>query len=293
MYRNANRSALIVGVASLSLLVVACKGNEYSELERDSALARDLARVAADSAVQPQLQDLPPREQAQPPVRAQRNRAQQAPLSRTSPSSAPRSATEPPSAAASSGGTVVTPSPAGSERPLAVIAAGTTLSLTASQKVCTNTHKVGDRFTATLAQAVSGSNGAYIPAGSPVTIEVTELHRSQSANDQIVMGFKVVSLAVGDKIYYPEAEVTTAQITRVRATSGSEDAKKVVGGAVAGAIIGQILGRDRKGTLIGAAAGAAAGGAAAAATADYDGCVDAGAPLTVKLTAPLSVLAGS
>jgi outer membrane lipoprotein SlyB len=107
------------------------------------------------------------------------------------------------------------------------------------------------------------------------------------------MGFRVTSLSVGDKVYYPQAEVTAAQITRVRATSGSEDAKKVVGGAVAGAIIGQILGRDRKGTLIGAAAGAAAGGAAAAATADYDGCVDVGAPITVRLTAPLSVAAGS
>jgi hypothetical protein len=45
--------------------------------------------------------------------------------------------------------------------------------------------------------------------------------------------------------------------------------------------------------LIGAAAGAAAGGAAAAATADFDGCVDTGSAITVRLTNALTVAAGA
>ena len=61
------------------------------------------------------------------------------------------------------------------------------------------------------------------------------------------------------------------------------------GGAVAGAIIGQVLGKDRKGTIIGAAAGAAAGGAAAAATANFDGCVNNGAQITIKLNSAMTV----
>ena len=173
---------------------------------------------------------------------------------------------------------------------MGAIAAGTTLGLSASDKVCTNTNQVGDRFSATVNSTASGSNGATIPAGSKVTIEITSLHRSENANDRIVMGFRVVSLTVNGKTYYPDAEVLTASVDRVAAEGGSSSAtKKVVGGAVVGAIIGQVIGHDSKGTLIGAAAGAAAGGAAAAATAKHDGCVQSGAPITIKLNQPLSV----
>ena len=122
-----------------------------------------------------------------------------------------------------------------------------------------------------------------------MVVEVTKLHRSENSNDKIEMGFRVVSLTIGDKTYFPDAEIVAAEIDRVRASSAGNDAKKVIGGAVAGAIIGQVIGRNRKGTLIGAAAGAAAGAGAAAATADYDGCVNSGAPITVRLTAPLTV----
>jgi hypothetical protein len=52
-----------------------------------------------------------------------------------------------------------------------------------------------------------------------------------------------------------------------------------------------VIGKDRKGTLIGAAAGAAAGGAAAAATANYEGCINNGAPITIKLNSALTVAA--
>ena len=82
-----------------------------------------------------------------------------------------------------------------------------------------------------------------------------------------------------------------AEIDRVRASSTGNDAKKVLGGAVAGAIIGQVIGKDRKGTLIGAAAGAAAGAGAAAVTADFDGCVDTGSAISIRLTNALTVAA--
>ena len=171
------------------------------------------------------------------------------------------------------------------------MAAGTTMRLDAVNKVCTNTNKIGDRFTATVTEAVTGTNGVSIPAGADVTLELTELKRSENANDQIVMGFRVVSVAFGGKTYPLQADVQSAVIDRVRSTSGASDAKKVVGGAVAGAIIGQVLGKNRKGTLIGAAAGAAAGGAAAAATGNYEGCVNSGADIGLRLTSPVTITA--
>ncbi len=294
MISTLHRAAVPFALAATLVLGACGKDASNNALSQDTTLARDLARAGADSAAQPQLQDVPATvaeaTPAPPPVRPK------APSPQPKQKSAPPAATKsepaaPPAAPPSGGETTVTKSEPGSEPAMGSIPAGTTLTLSSVDKVCTNTSQVGDRFTATVTESIAGSNGASIPSGSKLVIEVTKLHKSENANDQIQMGFRVVSLTVADKTYSPDADIVTAQIDRVRTTSGGEDAKKVIGGAVAGAIIGQIIGRDRKGTLIGAAAGAAAGGAAAAATGNYDGCVNAGAPLTVKLNAPLTIAA--
>jgi len=169
------------------------------------------------------------------------------------------------------------------------IASGTSLSLTPTQTVCTNTNKVGDKITATTQNAVSGSNGAVIPAGATVTLTVTTLKRSENANDPIVMEFAVNSVSFGGKTYPLDASVSNANVTRVRNQPKSKDAQKVAIGAAVGAIAGQILGKNTKSTVIGGAAGAAAGAAAAAATANYEGCVQNTSTMTVTLNAPAQV----
>lgn len=280
-------------VAVLAVLsTAACGGrDDNTALDQDSTLARDLARAGEDSAVQPELKDVP----AAPPASAPETKSAPRTPARSQPRPTPPASQPAPtaSAPAPTGGTEVSKGEVGGERAMGSIASGTVMNLSSTEKVCTNTNKVGDRFTATVDQAVVGNNGAVIPAGSKVVVEVTELHRSENTRDQIVMGFRIVSITAGSKTYYPEAEVTTAAIERVRASSQANDAKKVVGGAVAGAIIGQVIGKDRRGTLIGAAAGAAAGAGAAAATADYDGCVNTGAAISIRLTSNLTVAAGA
>ncbi len=275
-------AALYLMAATCAL--AACSRGDQNSLQQDSALSRDLARAGTDSQAQPELKDVPPEATPAPappsPATRPRSTTKTAPKQTTptpTPVPAPPPVANPPAEKAA----------APAEKPAGSIAAGVILPLNSTEKVCTNTNKVGDRFTATVREAVDGSNGAAIPAGSKVVIEVTQLHRSTNANDKIVMGFRVVSLTIADKTYYPDAEVETASVNRVAAANGSNTAQKVVGGAVVGAIIGQVIGRDRKGTLIGAAAGAAAGAGAAAATADHDGCVNDGAPITVKITQAL------
>ena len=292
--RRASWPAALIPLLAVALGVGACGGgkkDDASALAQDSALARDLARVGGDTAVQPQLQDVPPAQVetpppavAPPPVAVSKPRPRLKPPATkpTTPAPTPTNPTVTPS-----GNTVEKGS--GSAEKMGSIAAGTTLRLGASDKVCTNTNKVGDRFVATLSDAVTGADGAMIPAGAAVTIELTQLKRSENANDQIQIGFRVINIAFGGRTYPLDADVQTADITRVRNSSGGNDAKKVLGGAAAGAIIGQILGKKSKGTIIGAAAGAAAGGAAAAATANYEGCVNAGATIAVKLNSPVSV----
>lgn len=283
-------------VAVLAVLTTAACGgrDDNTALDQDTTLARDLARAGQDSAVQPELKDVPAESPASAPeTKAAPRTPTRTPPRSTPPAAQPAPAQPAPSAPAPSGGTEVSKGEVGGERAMGSIPGGTVLNLSSTEKVCTNTNKVGDRFTATVDQNVVGTNGAIIPAGSRVVVELTELHRSENTRDQIVMGFRIVSITAGNRTYYPEAEVTTAAIERVRASSQGNDAKKVVGGAVAGAIIGQVIGKDRRGTLIGAAAGAAAGAGAAAATADYDGCVNTGAAISVRLTSNLMVAAGA
>ena len=166
---------------------------------------------------------------------------------------------------------------------MGTIAAGSEINLTSNSRVCTNTHKVGQRFSATVSNTVTGSNGASIPAGATATVEITELNRSENVNDPVKMGFRVVSVTFGGRTYQIDATTTYANVDRVKNQPKSKDVQKVVGGAAVGAIIGQVLGKDTKGTVIGAAAGAAAGAGAAAATANYEGCVPSGGRITITL----------
>src|SRR5947207_15967151 len=149
------------------------KQDTTSALNRDtSALGRDLALAGRDSTAQPQLKDVP----ANPPATSAPART----TPRTTRPSTPTRETPRAPTKTASGNTVTHPSTSASNSGGAVgeIAAGTTLSLTPTATVCTNTNKVGDKITATTQNAVTGSNGATIPAGSTVTLTVTNLKRS-------------------------------------------------------------------------------------------------------------------
>jgi len=183
----------------------------------------------------------------------------------------------------------VTRTNAGTAARVGTIPAGATLNLASGSKICTNTNKVGERFAATVTDAVVGSNGAVIPAGATANVEVTELKRSENANDNVVMGFRVVSVSFGGHTYPVSATTSYAQVSKVKNQPKGKDVQKVVGGAAIGAIAGQILGRSTKATVIGGAVGAAAGAGAAAATANYEGCVNSGGRITATLNSSTQV----
>jgi hypothetical protein len=171
------------------------------------------------------------------------------------------------------------------------IPAGATLNTHANSRICTNTNAVGDHVTATVDNAVSGSNGAVIPAGATVNMTVTQLKRSENSNDPIVMEFAVNSVTFNGHTYPIEATVASAAVDRIKDQPQSKDVQKVAIGAVAGAIAGKIIGKSTKGAVIGGAAGAAAGAATAAATANYQGCISSGGNIVVKLTSAATVRA--
>jgi len=273
---------------TLALGVAACsKGDNKADtsLAQDTALSRDLQLATGDSAAQPQLKDVAPTPAPTPAPTTSKPRASRPAPKPTAPK--PESTTPP----RTPSGNTVTAGEKSSGGNVGSIASGTTLTLASGSKVCTNTNKVGDRFSATLNEAVTGSNGAVIPAGATAVIEVTKLKRSENANDNIEMGFAVRTISFGGATYNVDGDVTSAAVDRVRNSTKGNDAKKVAGGAVLGAVIGQVIGKDTKGTVIGAAAGAAAGTAAAATTANYEGCVNDGGRIVITLTSPLTIKA--
>jgi hypothetical protein len=157
--------------------------------------------------------------------------------------------------------------------------------------VCTNTNRPGDKLVATVNSAITGSNGAVIPAGTPVVLEVASVTEGNSA-DGAQITFRVRSVVIDEKIYDAAADVTslgTLEKTKVAKLDPNGDKKKVIGGAIAGAILGQMMGRNTKSTVIGAAAGAAAGAAVAKAGEKWEGCLPQGSPMRLTLNAPIVI----
>jgi hypothetical protein len=289
--RHAGAPFALVAALSLSACTVSDSKSDTS-LARDTALSRDLQMAGRDTSVQPQLKDVPATPAAEPaPAPAPTRTATREPA-RSTPK--PKPAPKPAGPEVTASGNTVTRNTGGSAAnagggSVGTIPSGTSLSLKSNARVCTNTYTVGQTFTASLANSVSGSNGATIPAGSDVTLEVTALKRSENVNDKIVMEFAVKSVSFGGKTYAVSGTVSNADVERVRNQPKSKDAQKVATGAVVGAIAGQIFGKSTKSTIIGAAAGAAAGAGVAAGTSNYEGCVPEGGAIAVDLSAPLQV----
>jgi len=287
--------------APLALAVVAVLGacrsdankNDSTALASDSTLNRDLALANRDSTAQPQLKDVPANTPAAPNPSTSRPTTS---APRTTPKTTPKTTPVTPAPAApktttTASGNVVTTNPSAGNNPassgggaVGMIPAGATLNTNAGSRICTNTNNVGDHVTATVENAVTGSNGAVIPAGATVNMTVTRLKRSENANDPVVLEFAVNSVTFGGKTYPIEGEIASAAVDRVKDQPKSKDVQKVAIGAAAGAIAGRILGKSTKATVIGGAAGAAA-------TANYQGCIPSGGSIVIKLTAPATVRA--
>ena len=293
-YRGMKATFAMAAIVSIAACSSGDKPKADSALARDSALNKDLALAGRDTSVKPALNDVPVTPAAAPapaPVRATTptraaTRPAPAPVRHTPAKEATTSTT-------ASGNTVTRNSTgtagSGGGGSVGTIASGTALSLRSNTRVCTNTFQVGQTFNATVANAVSGSNGATIPSGATVSLEVTQLKRSENARDNIVMEFAVRSVSFGGRSYPVSASVSDAQIDKVRNEPTSKDAQKVAGGAIIGAIAGRILGGSTKATVIGGAAGAAAGAGVAVGTANYEGCVPDGGNISITLNSPIQV----
>lgn len=250
--------------------------------------------LAPSATAQPQLGDTAmaasPADAPAPP-----SAAQPAPKAapKTAARPAPRPATTASAGAATAPAAAPAPAPATAPEPVrpatGIIAGGLALATNIGVRVCTNTHRVGDRVTGSLATAIPGTNGATIPAGASVTLRVTESQRGENGKEGVRLAFEPVAVTFGGSTYAISGAAAMTGMETVRAQTTGDQTKKVATGAVIGAIAGQLLGKRAKSAAVGAAVGAAAGGAVAVGSADWNGCLGEGGRVTVTLSAPVTV----
>ncbi|MEP6494647.1 MAG: YMGG-like glycine zipper-containing protein [bacterium] len=286
-----DRSRRAVSISVLLLLAAACTDKVAKKAAADSVLARDLALAGQQSAA-PTFQDTAVAPAPTPaavtpkappaPVRAPRAERRKPPTPKpVEQAPAPTPTIQP----------VAIPAP--TPAPLrAEIGAGSGGTLTSGSKVCSSTNLPGDKLVATLTSDVTGTNGAVIPSGSTVVLEVASTAPGESA-ETAQLGLRVRSIIVNDKTYTVDATITpTTPLEKTKIPDADPNAakKKVIGGAIAGAILGQLIGHNTKGTVIGAAAGAATGAAVAKSGGEkWQACLPAGASLRLTLNAPLVI----
>ena len=169
-----------------------------------------------------------------------------------------------------------------------VIGAGTRVGMTTNGRVCAASALAGDKYTATVTSATAGSNGATIPAGSTVVIEVASVDRADPIAASRI-AFRVRAIDVDGVSRSADGEVATLGSLEAVTTSVGNERTRVVGGAVVGAVLGRILGRSTRATVIGAATGAAAGTVAARRGESKDACLPDGSALQLTLSRDLVV----
>jgi hypothetical protein len=306
-------------VALAALLVAACGRGDGARpdtaLARDLTLASSAARPPLDAsptlgdtaAARPEPAPLPPPAAAAPaasraeaeaprpvaprpaaprPARAAVREASDAPAAapvRRAPEGPARSATTADAA----------PAPAAADAPAAAgagagraIAAGTLLTGSLGQRVCTESNRPGDRFVATLGSDVTGPGGAALPAGTPIVLELSRATGDPPSVEFVVRGVSVAGEFVA---VAADALPVTGSVERRQVVDKESSAKgKAVQGAIAGAILGRVLGGGRS-TVIGAAGGAAAGAAMGRGRSHEEACITPGAEVRVRLSEALAV----
>jgi len=278
--------------AAIALVAASACSDKSAKPATDSSLSRDLALAGAQTQAPPTFQDT-----AVAPAPTPASRAKEAPPAPVKARAANKPVTRTPrpvQVAQQSAVTPVTPTPA----PVAVapapapapaqIGAGSGFALTSGSKVCSSSLP-GEKFVATVNSAVTGSNGAVIPAGSQVVLEVAGSNGSDTEGQ---LNLRVKAIVVGDKTYnvtgdvIPEAALVR---TKIDNPDQNADKKKVIGGAIVGGILGQMIGHNTKGTIIGAATGAAAGAVVAKRGEKFESCLPSGSPIRMTLSSAVTM----
>ena len=164
--------------------------------------------------------------------------------------------------------------------------AGTRLSIVLEDSVGSDISRIEQPVRAHLSAAVRVRGATVIPRGSRVNGVVIDARRSAKVKGRARVAVRFNSLVpLGNDERYP---LHVATVTRVAQATKKDDALKIGLPAAGGAIVGALLG-GKKGAAIGGAGGGGAGTAVVLSTRGKEVRLAKGAPLTLRLSQPLTV----
>lgn len=167
------------------------------------------------------------------------------------------------------------------------VPAGAMLVVAIDERLRTDTHKSGDRFSAHTTQDIVADRTTVFPSGSKVIgrlVHVEEPHRTSGKAKMSIVFEEIIDQSGRSH------DITTDMIMLEGQSDKVSDEEKIAGGAVLGGIIGALSSKNKgKGALTGAAAGAAAGGVIAIATKGPQLELPPGQRFAVELTRPVEV----
>lgn len=166
------------------------------------------------------------------------------------------------------------------------IPANAILGVRLSTSVSSETAEIEDRVEASVTRDVIADGHVAVPAGTRLLGSVNEITRGGKFREKARLAVRFHTLVLADGTRAP---VRVDAVVREGDSPVRDSATKVGVGAAGGAIIGGIMG-GRKGALLGGVAGAGAGAAAAATSERSIASLSAGSPLSVRLTAPVTVM---
>ena len=147
-----------------------------------------------------------------------------------------------------------------------------------------DTSRVEERVSGTLASPLEVDGVTAIPAGAKLTGHLTNVEESAKVKGRAELAMRFTRLQTGSVTY----DIDTKPLSWVAESTKKEDAVKIGAGAAAGAVIGAITG-GKKGAAIGTAIGAGGGTAVVLATDGQEIRLAAGRKLKVSLTNPLTI----
>jgi hypothetical protein len=146
--------------------------------------------------------------------------------------------------------------------------------------------QVEDDVVAHVTRDVRVRDRVVIPAGSVARGEVMLVERGGRLRDRARLGVRFTLVVLTDGTRIP---IETDMVYREGDARGAQSASRISGGAIGGAIIGGIFG-GKRGAAIGGSVGAGAGTAAALAGSRDPAVLPRGAAVTVRITAPTTVI---
>jgi hypothetical protein len=144
--------------------------------------------------------------------------------------------------------------PAGGQRQMVTVPAGTQLLVRMIDSVDSSKNSVGSRFTASLETNVEVGGVVVAPAGSKVFGRLAQAKEAGRVAGKSQLQLELTEIVIGGTAY----PVFSSDYQVSGKNSGGRTAKRLVGGAGLGAVIGGIAGNAGKGAAIGALAGTTA-----------------------------------